>query len=183
MTTKRFWLKRIVKSVVGRIARIGEQVRGILLSPRRRNFPKWFFGVKSIVFLLPLALILILILCGVAAYVVCDSIFSGNIVFDNRHVEAVSIHQVAVDGHRVSLHRRRGVVQSFELSKEIKILDPESMRPNATHRITVTASSASVPEAKKYTCVIFVPPQWGDVWVYFEDPESIRCKFWEFKGY
>ena len=73
--------------------------------------------------------------------------------------------------------------KSPELSKEIKILDPESMRPNATHRITVTASSASVPEAKKYTGVIFVPPQWGDVWVYFEDRESIRCKFWEFKGY
>jgi len=182
MTTKRDWLKRILKRVVRRIVRIGEQVRGISLSPRRRNFPKWFFGVKFIVCLLALALILLLILCGVA-YVVCDSIFSGNVVFDNRRVEAVRIHQVAVDGHRVSLHKRRGVVQSFELSKEIKILDPESMRPNATHRITVIASSASVPEAKKYTCVIFIPPQWGDVWVYFEDRESVRCKFWEFKGY
>jgi len=176
MTTKRDWLKRILKRVVRRIVRIGEQVRGISLSPRRRNFPKWFFGVKFIVCLLALALILLLILCGVA-YVVCDSIFSGNVVFDHRRVEAVRIHQVAVDGHRVSLHKRRGVVQSFELSKEIKILDPESMRPNATHRITVIASSASVPEAKKYTCVIFIPPQWGDVWVYFEDRESVRCKF------
>jgi hypothetical protein len=181
MTTKRSLLKKIVKSVFGRILRIGDQVRSISLPTRRRNFPKWFFWVKFIVLLVTLPWALLLIVYGVVCIVFP---FFPSMVFENRRKEAVHIHQVAVDGRRVLVDERRMIGQGFELSKEIiEFLHPENMRPSATHKITVSASSASAPAAKKYTCVIFAPPKWGDVYVYFEDHDGIRCKFWEFKGY
>ena len=177
------WLQRIVKRAIDAIARLGAPLGSSPALRFWRQLPKWFFWVKFIVFLLVLALIGFLILCG-AIYYACEGIVNGNVVIKNSRVEAVRIHRVAVNGHRVLLHRRSGVINSVELSKGIiEVLSPDSIRPNATNIITVTASSASAPKAKKYMCAIFVPPEWGDVGVYFEDREGIRCQFWEFTGY
>jgi len=175
------WLKRNAKRGVGKIAQIGEQVRVVLLSPRRRNSPKWFFWVKFIVLLLILPWALLLALYGVACIV---SPFFSSIVFENRRKEVVHVHEVAVNGRRVLVEDRRRIGQGFELSRErIEFLHPRNMRPNDTHRIIVRASSASAPVSKDYTCAIFIPPKWGEVYIYFEDRDGMRCKFWEFKGY
>jgi hypothetical protein len=181
LANKVSWLQKSIKCAIDTIARIGAPLGSSSALRFWRQLPKWFFWVKFIVFLLALALIGFLILCG-AIYFACEYIFNGDVVIENRRVEAVRIHRVAVNGHRVLLYRRSGVIQSVELSKEIEILRPDSIRANATNIITVTASSASAPEPKKYICAIFVPPQWGDVGVYFEDRKGIRCHFWEFPG-
>ena len=111
MTTKRSWLEKIAKSAVVRIVRIGEKVRGIYLSPRRRNLPKWFFWVKFIVLLLILPWVLLLALYGVVCIV---SPFFSSIAFENSRKESVRIHQVAVDGRRVLVDERRRIGQGFE---------------------------------------------------------------------
>ena len=181
MTTKRSWLEKIAKSAVVRIVRIGEKVRGIYLSPRRRNLPKWFFWVKFIVLLLILPWVLLLALYGVVCIV---SPFFSSIAFENSRKESVRIHQVAVDGRRVLVDERRRIGQGFELSRgSPEYLHPGNIRSNATHRIIVRASSASAPVAKDYKCAIFIPPKWGDVYIYFEDRDDFRCQFWENKGY
>ena len=171
----------IVKSVFGGILRIGDQVRSISLSPRRRNFPKWFFWVKFIALLLIVSWVLLLAAYGVVCIV---SPFFSYIAFVNSRKESVHIHQVAVNGRRVLVDERRRIGKGFEFSKEtIEFLRPGNMRPNSTHKIIVRASSASAPATKDYTCAIFIPPKWGNVYIYFEDRDVFRCQFWEDKGY
>jgi hypothetical protein len=185
MTTKKSWLEKIMKSVFAGILRIGDQITSISLSPRRRIFPKWFFWVKFIVFLvtLPWTLLLIVyvVVCIVSPIV---SPFFSYVIFDNSRKESVRIHRVAVDGRKVLVDKRRRIGQGFELSRESpEYMHPGNMRPNATHRIIVRASSSSVPVAKDYICAIFIPPKWGDVYIYFEGRDDFRCQFWENKGY
>ena len=182
MTNKRSWLKNIVPNVVGRIVRIGDQVRSISLSPRRRIFPKWFFWVKFIVLLVISSLVFLLIMSGIV-YIVFAWSVSGQINFYNSRKEVVRVHQVAVDGRGVLVDERRSIGLGFYLSRESVSLDYGLMKPNTTHRILVRASSASAPVAKDYACAIYIPSEWGDVSIYFENHDDFRCKFDGFMGY
>jgi hypothetical protein len=177
MTTKRSWLKEIVKSVFGGVMQIGGQARSIALSPRRRIFPKWFFWVKFTVLLAIAGALFMYIILFILAYAF-TWIMSGRILISSNRKEVVHVHQVAVDGRRVLMDKSKRITKG--LGSELFInLDYRFMQSNTTHRILVRASSASAPVAKDYTCAIFIPPGWGNVNIYFENQNDISCIFRE----
>ena len=96
------------------------------------------------------------------------------------------IQHVALDGRRLVDEEGRGdhrfspSGESYELAESYDWnLYPQNMRSNSTHRIAVRISSASDPAAKDYSCAIFIPPKWGEVYVFIDDQYAISCQFRE----
>jgi hypothetical protein len=135
----------------------------------------------------PLALFIVHWAQNVFFLLIMISIFSRDTIqIQNRTKGYVHIQHVALDGRRLVDEEGRGdhrfspSGESYELAGLFYWnLYPENMRSNATHRMTVRVSSASDPAAKDYSCAIFIPSKWGEVYVFIEDQYAIRCKFWE----
>ena len=166
-----------------------DNASGVSISPRGPAFLQWFTWKKCLIILLGLSLGLFVLYCAqiLLFLLAMYSIFSRDTIqIQNRSKGAMYIQHVALDGRRLvdeqgmGGHGFRPSGEKYELGELFYWnLYPQGMRSNATHRITVRVSSASDPSAKDYSCAIFIPPKWGEVYIFIEDQDKIRCKFRE----